>query len=1002
MALIWVKLDYQYNDHFAKMVEVSRTDQWITYKPPGPYETNMHTYQSFGGHDFVVGTSEEGYRFWQGEGIGYRFEDSVRVMIRDEQLDYSGYYNPFVHGLYDSGLTSEDGNPPWHWIYATVAVAEVSDLPPSEPVQAIERIITGGVKPGFEYSDVIDYRWTQVYTLDNILFTGEDNVVNFNALTSQQISAASDLRGDTTGKLYKALGGNDNVALPSGSSFSAGDTLISFDHTKTFSGDEGADTIAGGASDNIIDGGGGNDLLKGEDGADQLSGGDGADTLNGDVGNDSLSGAQGADIINGGSGNDVISGAGPINGSPRDEGGNQLRGDEGQDTLYGWTVDNGSGAPVSQDSLWGGSEIDTFYVDTRPAEADLIMDFEMGESAYSASFSSPTKYLIYSSNEGTKVNFFEGTGGPKVNGFEFDTRILPQFLTVAAQGNLLSVKQEYTAAGMLAQATRLHDSMKPIFDAATSAIVEVVKKVAIDKGISYAVGKVFPLVTDLFVNNPAVNKAVVSVLDKWNDIFDRKFSLSEFDNVAKQIIENAAQLVGDMTIQQLKEPDKPVELTAFDIAKFITVPLQVISPAVRATVFVGDWGAIALTTAIDFKFAEEQAQLLLNLPDSAEGTLEPRVYENSSGKTSIIRRSDDATAALGSDGDRDIIYSAADILALPDNVEHATLLNPDRSASPAQNSRSAAAGEDAAANTEPAGATTLVGNALNNNLVGNSLNNVIRGGAGTDTIHGGMGDDQLQGDGGDDHLAGEGGNDTLAGGAGNDVMDGGEGVDTAVIARAPGKLLLRQVAQDYVIEDRDTGEILTLRSMEVLRIEDGDRHLSADQSGLIKVSTSSDAYLLLPDRYTGPVAGLEWQYLGSAAGDILGGTNGADFINALGGDDAVHGGAGDDVLDGGTGSNFLTGGTGQDVIFLDGRGGTTTWSTFTDWQAGEQLSVWGFRPGTSNVAWYASEGAEGYRGVTMHADLDGNGIIDTSVTWTGKQREDLPTPLQFDGLLWFV
>ena len=49
-------------------------------------------------------------------------------------------------------------------------------------------------------------------------------------------------------------------------------------------------------------------------------------------------------------------------------------------------------------------------------------------------------------------------------------------------------------------------------------------------------------------------------------------------------------------------------------------------------------------------------------------------------------------------------------------------------------------------------------------------------------------------------------------------------------------------------------------------------------------------------------------------------------------------------------------------------------------------------------------GAEGYQGITRHADLDGNGAIDTSVTWAGRTRADLPTPLEFgpQELLWFT
>jgi Ca2+-binding RTX toxin-like protein len=153
--------------------------------------------------------------------------------------------------------------------------------------------------------------------------------------------------------------------------------------------------------------------------------------------------------------------------------------------------------------------------------------------------------------------------------------------------------------------------------------------------------------------------------------------------------------------------------------------------------------------------------------------------------------------------------------------------------------------------------------------------------------------------------------------------------------------------------------------------------------------------------YVGPVAGLQWQFLGSSAGEAVAASDGADFLNLLGGDDAADGRGGNDVLDGGLGSNFLTGGSGLDVFFLDGRGGSVTWATITDWEVGEQLSLWGFRPGVSTLTWVEMAGAPGFQGVTLHADLDGNQTIDASVTWAGRSQGQLPTPLEFDGLLWF-
>lgn len=138
------------------------------------------------------------------------------------------------------------------------------------------------------------------------------------------------------------------------------------------------------------------------------------------------------------------------------------------------------------------------------------------------------------------------------------------------------------------------------------------------------------------------------------------------------------------------------------------------------------------------------------------------------------------------------------------------------------------------------------------------------------------------------------------------------------------------------------------------------------------------------DHYTGPVAWLKNQYLGISTGEAVIGSESADFINLLGGDDAAEGRAGDDVLDGGTGSNFLTGGTETDTFFVDGRNTGITWSTVTDFEPDEWATAWGWRPEVSKLTWADMDGANGFKGATAHMDMDGNGTIDISMTFTGK------------------
>ncbi|MBP2295521.1 GH12 family glycosyl hydrolase domain-containing protein [Azospirillum rugosum] len=137
------------------------------------------------------------------------------------------------------------------------------------------------------------------------------------------------------------------------------------------------------------------------------------------------------------------------------------------------------------------------------------------------------------------------------------------------------------------------------------------------------------------------------------------------------------------------------------------------------------------------------------------------------------------------------------------------------------------------------------------------------------------------------------------------------------------------------------------------------------------------------EAYKGPVASLKNQFIGSDDNEAVVGTADNDFINARSGMDAIDGKEGDDVLDGGTGSNFLTGGSGTDTFFVDGRGGDVTWSTITDLQQGEWVIAWGWKPDVSKLSWAEMEGTGTSKGATAHIDLDGNGRIDMSITFTG-------------------
>jgi Ca2+-binding RTX toxin-like protein len=338
----------------------------------------------------------------------------------------------------------------------------------------------------------------------------------------------------------------------------------------------------------------------------------------------------------------------------------------------------------------------------------------------------------------------------------------------------------------------------------------------------------------------------------------------------------------------------------------------------------------------------------------------------------------------------------------------------------------------------------VTGSINSDTLTGSSGANVLNGGAGSDTMRGGGGADiyyvdstsdsvtesdntpsvssfvenliltegtlDLSGTGNSlsNVIAGNAGNNTLTGGTGNDILRGGEGTDTAVFSQAIGsyKFGTNASAGVTVVSGPDGQD--TLHGVEFAKFGTASA-VAVSSLGpfnpLISVQRFGETFYEVATPFSGtPIPGvrIDYQFLGGESGEVSVGTESNDFFNLLGGDDAAAGGSGDDILDGGIGSNFLNGNAGTDTFFLDGRGGTVTWSTITDWQAGEQLSVWGWRSNSQVIVW-RQDGAAGFQGITMHADLNADGTIDTSVTWTGKTQADLPAGDQFanESLLWF-
>jgi serralysin len=151
--------------------------------------------------------------------------------------------------------------------------------------------------------------------------------------------------------------------------------------------------------------------------------------------------------------------------------------------------------------------------------------------------------------------------------------------------------------------------------------------------------------------------------------------------------------------------------------------------------------------------------------------------------------------------------------------------------------------------------------------------------------------------------------------------------------------------------------------------------------------------------YAGPVNNLSQEYIWSGHGGRAIASNVANvFIHGGDGDDAISATKGSNVVDGGAGSNFLTGGLGDDggtdTFFADVRGEQTVWDTVVNFHHGDAVTIWGFEPGTTSITWGENEGAEGFKGATLHAETHGAGTgINASVTFAGMSVADAQAKL---------
>jgi len=242
----------------------------------------------------------------------------------------------------------------------------------------------------------------------------------------------------------------------------------------------------------------------------------------------------------------------------------------------------------------------------------------------------------------------------------------------------------------------------------------------------------------------------------------------------------------------------------------------------------------------------------------------------------------------------------------------------------------------------------------------------------------------------------------------NSSVDGGLGIDNIVIGSSYSDYTVGVQGNVIIIKD-DNGNVTTITDVENFNFSDQSWSLqnldnAVDHEDVRELyyeqvfnGTDYDQVWKMPDLYSFPEnpgleALIDYQYTGGIGGDIIIGTSGNEFINAGDGADAVNAGTGNDIIDGGLESNFLTGGTGNDIFFADGRDSSNeTWTTITDFTDGTcSATLWGYIEGTSTYFWEENQGAGGqWNGATLRCDFDNNGVVDTSMTFTGMTQGQL-------------
>jgi len=630
-------------------------------------------------------------------------------------------------------------------------------------------------------------------------------------------------------------------------------------------GSTGDDTLSGGFGDDNLNGGDGNDTLDGGTGYDSLSGGSGNDTLIGGAGNDTLNGGTGADtyVFNRGDGADVITeSAEPA-------------------PAFNASSSNVSSLAQSMQALFSLSN------------EDVTHRFSQARPHHHA-FSYVDDRLFTQANTATSDATPESPAEP-ADTLRFGAGIRPSDLLLTREANNLIIRLAESDDTITLNNWFLADYQveRFIFDDDTGSTTS--------SKITWSAQDILASVNasgdaqnnELNGNN---NANVLSGFAGNDTLFGHEGNDSLRGGEGDDTLIGGAgsdsywfsQFNGNDVIVDFSEPEVQSELEAHESNE----------PATHNSLHFG-----AGITAADAQFQQDQNDLLIRLPDTADSVRVRdwfRLQSNANGSYAPVQ-------SIHSFHFGDVVFSATDVL---EQLGLHTL-------------------------------NTIAGDAGNNHLQGSEQDDLLRGNAGDDHLEGGAGNDVYvfhRGDGSDTILERAGIENTDIESASTDKIRFGAGIslDDLIITEQvispdgssnESKQTIITFANGDSLSDSlgdSSGDALILDgwfSDNSLAIEEFEFEPSEFASTELEPTASSSPeqtlfttreLLRLTQRIAGDSSANTLQ--GSNQVDYLYGFSGNDTLNAGQGNDELFGDTGHDTLNGGSGNDLLNGGQGNDLL----------------------------------------------------------------------------------------